>query len=175
MLEAGGSAITLMCTIIRAYAARSRHRQHGNRTRDLSLCGRTARLRLSWRRTGGSRPRRHRPPMNTAVLIRQLFAMRGLEMSAVRGIIVASVVPPLESLVRQMCERYFSDQGDVHRAGDQDGDAGALRQSRRGRGRPHRERHRRLREVQAELRGGGLWNRDDLRCGFGARANTLAA
>jgi type III pantothenate kinase len=41
------------------------------------------------------------------VLIRQLFAMRGLEMSVVRGIIVASVVPPLESLVRQMCERYF--------------------------------------------------------------------
>jgi len=41
------------------------------------------------------------------VLMRQLFAMRGLELSAVQGIIVASVVPPLESLVRQMCERYF--------------------------------------------------------------------
>jgi type III pantothenate kinase len=42
------------------------------------------------------------------VLMRQLFAMQGVETSAVRGIIVASVVPPLESLVRQMCERYFS-------------------------------------------------------------------
>ncbi len=41
------------------------------------------------------------------VLIRQLFAMRGLELNAVRGIVVASVVPPLESLIRQMCERYF--------------------------------------------------------------------
>jgi type III pantothenate kinase len=41
------------------------------------------------------------------VLIRQLFAMQGLELSGVRGIIVASVVPPLESLVRQMCERFF--------------------------------------------------------------------
>jgi type III pantothenate kinase len=41
------------------------------------------------------------------VLMRQLFAMRGLEPQAVKGIIVASVVPPLESLVRQMCERYF--------------------------------------------------------------------
>jgi type III pantothenate kinase len=41
------------------------------------------------------------------VLMRQLFAMKGLELSAVQGIIVASVVPPLESLVRQMCERYF--------------------------------------------------------------------
>jgi type III pantothenate kinase len=41
------------------------------------------------------------------VLIRQLFAMRGLEMNAVRGIIVASVVPPLDSLIRQVCDRYF--------------------------------------------------------------------
>jgi len=41
------------------------------------------------------------------VLIRQLFAMQQLELSAVDGIIVASVVPPLESLIRQMCERYF--------------------------------------------------------------------
>jgi type III pantothenate kinase len=45
------------------------------------------------------------------VLMRQLFAMRGLELSAVDGIIVASVVPPLESLVRQMCERYFGIRG----------------------------------------------------------------
>jgi type III pantothenate kinase len=41
------------------------------------------------------------------VLMRQLFAMKRLELSAVQGIIVASVVPPLESLVKQMCERYF--------------------------------------------------------------------
>ena len=40
------------------------------------------------------------------VLMRQLFATRGLELSAVQGIVVASVVPALESLVRQMCERY---------------------------------------------------------------------
>jgi len=41
------------------------------------------------------------------VLIRQLFAMQGLELSAVHGIIVASVVPPLDRLLRQVCERYF--------------------------------------------------------------------
>jgi type III pantothenate kinase len=41
------------------------------------------------------------------VLMRQLFAMRGLELDSVRGILVASVVPPLERLLRQMCERYF--------------------------------------------------------------------
>jgi type III pantothenate kinase len=39
--------------------------------------------------------------------MRQLFAMRGLDLGAVEGIIVASVVPPLERLLRQMCERYF--------------------------------------------------------------------
>jgi type III pantothenate kinase len=41
------------------------------------------------------------------VLMGQLFATRGLALSAVKGIVVASVVPPLETLVRQMCERYF--------------------------------------------------------------------
>jgi type III pantothenate kinase len=41
------------------------------------------------------------------VLIRQLFAMQGLELGAVNGIIVASVVPPLDRLLRQVCERYF--------------------------------------------------------------------
>jgi type III pantothenate kinase len=41
------------------------------------------------------------------VLMRQLFAMQQLELNAVTGIIVASVVPPLERLLRQMCERYF--------------------------------------------------------------------
>ncbi len=42
------------------------------------------------------------------VLMRQLFATQQLELGAVKGIVVASVVPPLERLVRQMCERYFS-------------------------------------------------------------------
>jgi type III pantothenate kinase len=41
------------------------------------------------------------------VLLRQLFAMHGLELRAVQGIIVASVVPPLERLLRLMTERYF--------------------------------------------------------------------
>ena len=41
------------------------------------------------------------------MLIRQLFATHGLELTAVRGIIVASVVPPLDRGLRQMCERYF--------------------------------------------------------------------
>jgi type III pantothenate kinase len=42
------------------------------------------------------------------VLLRQLFAMHGLELGAVHGLIVASVVPPLERMLRQMSERYFN-------------------------------------------------------------------
>ena len=41
------------------------------------------------------------------VLFRNLFAMHGLEVSAVQGIIISSVVPPLDSTLREMCERYF--------------------------------------------------------------------
>ena len=41
------------------------------------------------------------------VLLRQLFTVQGLEPKQVRGIIVASVVPPLDSLIRTVCERTF--------------------------------------------------------------------
>ncbi len=41
------------------------------------------------------------------VLFRNLFAMAGLQVEAVRGIIVSSVVPPLDSTLRQVCEKYF--------------------------------------------------------------------
>lgn len=41
------------------------------------------------------------------VLFRNLFAMNGLEVAAVKGIVISSVVPPLDSTLRQVCERYF--------------------------------------------------------------------
>src|SRR5437660_6524314 len=41
------------------------------------------------------------------VLFRNLFAMDNLEVPGVRGIVISSVVPPLESTLRQVCERYF--------------------------------------------------------------------
>ena len=41
------------------------------------------------------------------VLFRNLFAMDGLEVSSVHGIVISSVVPPLDSTLRQVCERYF--------------------------------------------------------------------
>jgi type III pantothenate kinase len=42
------------------------------------------------------------------VLFRNLFAMANLEVTAVGGIVVSSVVPPLDSTLREMCERYFN-------------------------------------------------------------------
>ena len=41
------------------------------------------------------------------VLFRNLFAMDNLEAKAIRGIVISSVVPPLDSTLAQVCERYF--------------------------------------------------------------------
>jgi type III pantothenate kinase len=42
------------------------------------------------------------------VLFRNLFAMAELEVSAIGGIVISSVVPPLDPVLRQVCERYFN-------------------------------------------------------------------
>jgi len=42
------------------------------------------------------------------VIFRNLFSMENLEVSDVHGIVISSVVPPLDSVLRQVCERYFS-------------------------------------------------------------------
>jgi len=42
------------------------------------------------------------------VLFRNLFAMASLEAKEIRGIIISSVVPPLDSTLREVCERYFN-------------------------------------------------------------------
>jgi type III pantothenate kinase len=41
------------------------------------------------------------------VLFRNLFAMNGLEVSSVQGTVISSVVPPLDSTLREVSERYF--------------------------------------------------------------------
>lgn len=41
------------------------------------------------------------------VLFRNLFSMEHLDPKEIRGIIVSSVVPPLDSTLRRVCERYF--------------------------------------------------------------------
>jgi type III pantothenate kinase len=41
------------------------------------------------------------------VLFRNLFSMAGLEVKSIHGIVISSVVPPLDSVLRQVCEKYF--------------------------------------------------------------------
>jgi len=42
------------------------------------------------------------------IIFRNLFAIDNLEVSGVHGIAISSVVPPLDAVLRQVCERYFS-------------------------------------------------------------------
>jgi type III pantothenate kinase len=42
------------------------------------------------------------------VLFRNLFAMDNIEVKGIHGIVISSVVPPLDSTLRQVCERYFN-------------------------------------------------------------------
>ena len=41
------------------------------------------------------------------VLLSNLFALRGLQMGVVDGVAISSVVPPLDSVLKQVCELYF--------------------------------------------------------------------
>ncbi len=41
------------------------------------------------------------------LLFKSLFALRGVDTVQVDGIVIASVVPPLDSALRQMCDVYF--------------------------------------------------------------------
>src|SRR5207245_362582 len=42
------------------------------------------------------------------VLFRNLFSMDKIEVNGIRGIVISSVVPPLDSILRQVCECYFN-------------------------------------------------------------------
>ncbi len=42
------------------------------------------------------------------VLVRNLFSMASLEASGIHGIVISSVVPPLDPVLRQVCEQYFN-------------------------------------------------------------------
>src|SRR5579863_5378594 len=42
------------------------------------------------------------------VLFRNLFSMAGFEATGIHGIVISSVVPPLDPVLRQVCERYFN-------------------------------------------------------------------
>src|SRR6476620_6829967 len=42
-----------------------------------------------------------------AILLHELFALRGLKTDVVTGVAISSVVPPLDSTMRKACEMYL--------------------------------------------------------------------
>jgi type III pantothenate kinase len=42
------------------------------------------------------------------IIFRNLFAIDNLDVAGVHGIVISSVVPPLDPVLRQVCERYFN-------------------------------------------------------------------
>jgi len=66
--------------------------------------GRYERLKANWRVATS----RTSTVDEYGVLFRNLFSMASLEASEIQGIVVSSVVPPLDPVLRQVCERYFN-------------------------------------------------------------------
>jgi type III pantothenate kinase len=72
-------------------------------TRPAAQSSNDARLVAHWRVTTS----RSQTVDEYGVLFRNLFTMADIEPTAVHAIVVASVVPPLDSTLRDVCERYF--------------------------------------------------------------------
>src|SRR6266568_2621127 len=60
-------------------------------------------LRAQWRLT----TKREQTADEYGILVRNLFNLDGLQPSQISGIMIASVVPPLNSVLEEMAERYF--------------------------------------------------------------------
>lgn len=65
--------------------------------------GRTGGLRATWRIS----TRHAQTADEYGILVRSLLQDEGVESKAVTGIVIASVVPPIDWILRQFCERYF--------------------------------------------------------------------
>lgn len=78
----------------------------GNTNTVLGLFDEAGQLAADWRLT----TQRAQTVDEYGVLFRNLFSLRQIEVSAVTAIIVSSVVPPLDTTLRAMCERYFGHQ-----------------------------------------------------------------
>lgn len=69
----------------------------------LTAEGLTDGLRATWRIS----TRQSQTADEYGILVRSLLASEGVESGAIQGIVIASVVPPVDWILRQFCERYF--------------------------------------------------------------------
>ncbi len=69
----------------------------------LTAEGLTGDLRATWRIS----TRHGQTADEYGILIRSLLQNEGVESGSIRGIVIASVVPPVDWILRQFCERYF--------------------------------------------------------------------
>jgi len=76
---------------------------NSNTVLGLFRTGTEATLVAEWRVTTN----RIRTNDEYGVLFQELFALRSISMAEVTGIIVSSVVPPIDSTLRRACESYF--------------------------------------------------------------------
>jgi len=60
-------------------------------------------LRAHWRVTTN----RSQTVDEYGVLFRNLFSLRGIDLGPLTGIVISSVVPPLDTILHEVCEKYF--------------------------------------------------------------------
>lgn len=65
--------------------------------------GRTDELRVTWRIS----TRQPQTADEYGILVRNLLQDEGIDRKDITGIVIASVVPPIDWILRQFCERYF--------------------------------------------------------------------
>jgi type III pantothenate kinase len=88
----------------------------GNTNTVLGVFARVAKSHLDGDANSNDTPRYERLVANWRVATRQsstvdeygVFSMASLEASRIHGIVISSVVPPLDPVLRQVCERYFN-------------------------------------------------------------------
>ena len=70
---------------------------------EYGAAGEPARVVADWRVTTPSR----QTADEIGILLQSLFSMRGLKTEAVTGVVISSVVPPLDATLRRICEVAF--------------------------------------------------------------------
>jgi len=91
--------------------------------------------------------------------------MNGIEFTSVQGTVISSVVPPLDSTLREVCERYFQSRPCSSNRASRLACRSITTIPPKSR-RSHRQQRGRIREVRRPVHHRGLRNRDHLRRGL---------